>query len=101
MLTAKMVKFPPLDLLSLKLLCIQELLIVRNIPLSLSSDTIKRFLEFYGPIKVKLILMKEFQMLSAPGKKRNEALVLFLHPTDAIKVIEAGIQSIGGSHHSF
>jgi hypothetical protein len=36
-------------------------------------------------------------MLSAVENKRNEALLLFLHPSDAVKVIQAGIQSIGGS----
>ena len=40
-------------------------------------------------------------MLSAQEMNRNEALVLFLHPTDAQKVIDAGIQSIGGYLASF
>jgi hypothetical protein len=35
-------------------------------------------------------------MLSAVENQRNEALLLFLHPSDAVKVVEAGIQSIGG-----
>jgi hypothetical protein len=48
----KMSTLIPQDGVELDKLIAKELVIVRNLPTSLSSDTVCKFLEFYGPIEV-------------------------------------------------
>ncbi|KAJ3306690.1 hypothetical protein HDV03_004321 [Kappamyces sp. JEL0829] len=66
------IRFPPYNLASLKSLLNQNLVVVRNVPASLSSDTLCKFLSFYGQIS-------QFQLLaSEQDQGRNEAMGLYV-----------------------
>lgn len=78
----------PCDNSQFQYLIDRELLIVRNIPKSLSSDTIYKYLSHYGPV-LDSQMMKE-------SSSRNQCLVLMKSIQDAIDMQNTKIASIGG-----
>jgi hypothetical protein len=56
MLTAEAIQFPPKNIEQLLLLIDRELVVIRNIPKTLSFDTIYQYLQTYGLIEVSLHL---------------------------------------------
>ena len=66
----------------------RELLIIRNIPKSLSSDTVYKYLSHFG-------IVLDFQMIRE-SSSRNQCLVLMKNIKDAIDMQNAKIASIGG-----
>ena len=88
MIKADEVSFPPTSTDDLLYFIAQELIIVKNIPITLSSDTIYNYLSTYGPIKC-------FKTVSTKSD-RQEALVLFNDPDTAQNVLNLNINGIGG-----
>jgi hypothetical protein len=103
MLSAQSIHFPPENIEELLILIDQELLVIRNIPATLSTDTMYLYLETFGQIQ-------DFKLVpSIKDQGRQEALLLYRDPEVSKSVLERGLNGIGGfyvekcniKHHSY